>query len=169
VLELVPDPVHAIRWLDLLTASGEPAIHIDQDPPHPHPPPHPHLPPDLYLPPRDPNSPPPAPHSRPPDITVSQTATSPGDILLDGIAAQILILLAGSPLGSTARPPAVTNGQRGIFTDGPGNIAAALSAAGALPPASPVSGELTGRRIGPACPASRSAWCRCPGVRSDRR
>jgi hypothetical protein len=122
VLELVPDPPHAIRWLDLLTASGEPAIRIDLDPPDP-----------------QPNS------QRPPlEVTVTRTATSPGEILLDGIAARILILLAGSPPGTTARPPAASNDQRAFFSDGPGNIAAALSAAGALPLASPVPGQLAG-------------------------
>jgi hypothetical protein len=125
VLELVPDPPHAIRWLDLLTASGEAAIRIDLDPSDPQ---HPPL-----------------------ETTVTRTATSPGEILLDGIAARILILLAGSPPGTaTARPPAASNDQRAFFSDGPGNIAAALYAAGALPPASPVPGQLAGlcERVG---------------------
>ena len=124
MLELVPDPPHAIRWLDLLTASGEPAIRIDLDPPGPQP--------DQQR------------------MTVTRTATSPGEILLDGIAARILILLAGSPPGTAARPPAASNDQRVFFSERPGNIAAALYAAGALPPASPVPGQLAGlcERVG---------------------
>jgi hypothetical protein len=124
VLELVPDPSHAIRWLDLLTASGEPAFRIDLDPPDP---------------------------QRPPlEMAVTRTATSSGEILLDSIAARILILVAGSPPGTTARPPAASNDQRGFFSDGPGNITAALRAAGALPSASPVPGQLAGlcERVG---------------------
>ena len=75
-------------------------------------------------------------------MTVARTTTCPGEILLDGIAARLLILLAGSPPGTTARPPAASNDQRAFFSDGPGNVAAALYAAGALPPASPVPGQL---------------------------
>jgi hypothetical protein len=128
VLELVPDPPHPIRRLDLLTASGEAAIRIDLDPPGPEP---------------DPRRP-------PLEMTVTRTDTSPGEILLDGIAARILILLAGSPPGTTARPPAASTDQRAFFSDGPGNIAAALDAVGALPPASPVPGQLAGlcERVG---------------------
>jgi hypothetical protein len=127
MLELVPDPPHAARWLDLLTASGEPAFRIDLEPQRP-----------------------PDPQRPPLEMAVTRTATSPGEILLDGIAARILILLAGSPPGTTARPPAASNDQRGFFSDGPGNITAALYAAGALPPASPVPGQLAGlcERVG---------------------
>jgi hypothetical protein len=116
VLELVPAPPYAIRWLDLLTASGEPAFRINLDRLDP---------------------------QRPPlEIVVIRTATSPGEILLDAIAARILVLVAGSLPGTTARPPAASNDQRGFFSDGPGNITAALYAAGALPPSSPVPGQL---------------------------
>jgi len=116
VLELAPDPPHAIRWLDLLTASGEPAFRISLDPLDP---------------------------QRPPlEIAVIRTAASPGEILLDAIAARILVLVAGSLPGTTARPPAASNDQRVFFSGGPGNITAALYAAGVLPPSSPVPGQL---------------------------
>jgi hypothetical protein len=123
VLELVPDPPHAIRWLDLLTSSGESAFRINLDPP-------------------DPQRPPPNPQRPPLEIAVTRTATSPGEILLDAIAARILILVAGSTPGTTARPPAASNDQRAFFSDGPGNVTAALYAAGVLPPSSPVPGQL---------------------------
>jgi hypothetical protein len=123
VLELVPDPSHAIGWLDLLTASGEPAFRINLEP-------------------LEPQRPPPDPQRPPPEIAVSRTATSPGEILLDGIAARILVLVAGSLPGTTARPPAASNDQRVFFSDGPGNVTDALYAAGVLPSASPVPGQL---------------------------
>ncbi len=66
----------------------------------------------------------------------------PGAILLDAIAARILVLVAGSPPGTTARPPAASNDQRVFFSDGPGNVTAALYAGGVLPPSSPVPGQL---------------------------
>ena len=36
-LLLRPDPPHQIRWLDLITAAGEPATHIDLGPQNPAP------------------------------------------------------------------------------------------------------------------------------------
>ena len=63
-LPLRPDPPHQIRWLDLTTAVGEPATRIDLDR-----------------------------HVPVPDITVTPTAHSPGELLLDVIAARILSLV----------------------------------------------------------------------------
>src|SRR5205823_9966674 len=60
-LLLHPDPPHQIRWLDLTTATGEPATRIDLDPQIPA-----------------------------PDIIVTLNAHSPGELLLDVIAARIL-------------------------------------------------------------------------------
>ena len=56
VLDLRPDPPHEIGWLDLRTASGEPATRIRLDPP-------------------DPQIP-------APQLTVTRTAHSPGELLL---------------------------------------------------------------------------------------
>jgi hypothetical protein len=118
-LELRPDPPRAIRWLDLTTAPGEPATRIDLDPPDP--------------------------PGRPPEITVTRTATSPGEILLDVIAARILTSTGRSI--SPAQPEhlaGITTDLRAFVGDGPGNITAALLAVGALSPASPVPGQLAG-------------------------
>ena len=62
-----------------------------------------------------------------PDLTVTRTAHDPGELLLDVIAARILCAGAAS-----------------FVTDEPGRIVAALHASGALPPASPVPGQLAG-------------------------
>ena len=64
-LQLRPDPPHLIRWLDLTTAAGEPAIRIDLNPQIPV-----------------------------PDVTVTRNAHSPGELLLDVIAARILTAAA---------------------------------------------------------------------------
>jgi hypothetical protein len=98
VLHLRPDPSHEIRWLDLSTTPSEAATRINLDL-------------------RDP----------PPDVTVTQSAASPGEFVLNGIAAR---LLATGP-GSNSR-----------VADGLGDVVAALQAAGALPVASPVPGQL---------------------------
>ena len=62
-LLLRPDPPHQIRWLDLTTAAGEPATRIDLGPQNPAP---------------------------APDVTATPDAHSPGELLLDVIAARIL-------------------------------------------------------------------------------
>jgi hypothetical protein len=62
-LLLRPDPPHQIRWLDLTTAAGQPASRIDLDPQDPAP---------------------------APDVTATWHAHSPGELLLDVIAARIL-------------------------------------------------------------------------------
>jgi hypothetical protein len=62
-----------------------------------------------------------------PDLTVTRTAHNPGELLLDVIAARILCAGAAS-----------------FVADEPGRIVAALHASGALPPASPVPGQLAG-------------------------
>jgi hypothetical protein len=115
-LQLRPDPPHQIRWLDLTTAAGEPATRIDLDPQNPAP---------------------------VPDATVTRTAHSPGELLLDAIAARILTAAA---LNSQNNPgqPAAANGDLRALGDEPGHIVAALHAAGVLPPASPVPGQLAG-------------------------
>ena len=113
---LAPDPPPQIRWLDLITAPGEPATRIDLEPQIPA-----------------------------PDVTVTRKATSPGELLLDGIAARIFCSGAAAvPRYDPEQPPAGAADLRAFIGDGPGRIVAALHAAGALPPASPVPGQLAG-------------------------
>ena len=65
---LRPDPPHQIRWLDLTIAPGKPAIRIDLDPQIPV-----------------------------PEVTVTRDAHSPGELLLDVMAARILASAEPSP------------------------------------------------------------------------
>jgi hypothetical protein len=116
-LLLRPDPPHRIRWLDLTTAVGEPATRIDLDPQNPAP---------------------------PPEITVTRHAHSPGELLLDVIAARILTAAAPFSQHNPGQPAATDDGLRAFVGDGPGHIVAALHAAGLLPPDSPVPGQLAG-------------------------
>ena len=118
---LSPDPPGQIRWLDLITAPGEPATRVDLDPP-----------------------------IRAPDVTVTRTAHSPGELLLDVIAARILCSGPSFPQDEPEHPPPDATDLRAFIGDGPGEIVAALHASGALPPGSPVPGQLAGlcTRIG---------------------
>jgi hypothetical protein len=116
VLDLRPDPPHEISWLDLRTAPGEPATRIRLDLP-------------------DPRIP-------APEVTVTRMARSPGELLLDVVAARILT----SPGAVAQDNPGqlASAGLRAFVGDGPGHIVAALQAAEALPPSSPVPGQLAG-------------------------
>ena len=115
-LRLRPDPPHQVRWLDLTAAAGEPATRIDLDPQN----------------------------SEPvPDVTVTPNAHSPGELLLDAIAARILTAAAPFAQDNPAQPAAASAELRALG-DGPGQIVAALHAAGELPPDSPVPGQLAG-------------------------
>jgi hypothetical protein len=118
LLDLRPDPQHEIGWLDLRTAPGEPATRIRLDS-------------------RDPQIP-------APQVTVTRQAHSPGELLLDVIAARILTSAGAVPQDNPGRPGGATAGLRAFVGDGPGHIVAALQAAGALPPASPAPGQLAG-------------------------
>jgi len=115
VLDLRPDPPHEIGWLDLGTGPGEPATRIRLDP-------------------RDPQIP-------APEVTVTRTAHSPGELLLDVIAARILTS-AGPVPDNPGQLAGATAERRAFAGDGPGHIVAALQAAGALPPSSPAPGQL---------------------------
>jgi hypothetical protein len=112
---LSPDPPYQIRWLDLVTAPGQPATRIDLDPQIP-----------------------------PPHVTVTRKETSPGELMLDVIAARIFGSGVAFPQDNLEQPPAGRADLRAFIGDGPGLIVAALHAAGALPPASPVPGQLAG-------------------------
>jgi len=114
-LQLRPDPPHLIRWLDLATAAGEPAIRIDLDPQIPV-----------------------------PDVTVTRNAHSPGELLLDVIAARILTAAARFSQDDNPGQLAAASPELRALGDGPGHIVAALHAAGMLPPDSPVPGQLAG-------------------------
>ena len=118
VLDLRPHPPHEIGWLDLRTAPSEPATRIRLDP-------------------QDPQIP-------APEITVTQTAHSPGELLLDVIAARILTSAGTVTQDNPGQLAGATAELRAFVGDGPGHIVAALQAAGALPPSSPAPGQLAG-------------------------
>ena len=117
-LMLRPDPPHDPQWLDLATTAGGPAARI-------------------ILPAAGGKTWPPAA-----DVTVSQTAPSPGERLLSTIAARLLAAVPPLPndpwlYGTAPRPRALPS-----ITDGLGDLIAALQHCGALPPLSPVPGQL---------------------------
>jgi hypothetical protein len=120
-LMLRPDPPHDPRWLDLATTTaGGPAARIVLSAA--------------------------AGETWPPaaDVTVSQTAPSPGEHLLSTIAARLLAavpLLPHDPwlYGTAPRPRELPS-----ITDGLGDVIAALQECGVLPPLSPVPGQLAG-------------------------
>ena len=73
VLELLPGPAHPVRWLDVLTASGGIAARFDLDSADQH------------------SAAEGSVDGRPrPEVTMARTATSPGELMLDVIAARIL-------------------------------------------------------------------------------
>jgi len=116
---LLPDPPHGPQWLDLAaTAGGEPAR--------------------ITLPAAAGQTPPPAATR----VTVGQMPSSPGEHLLSTIAARLLAAVPPLPhdpwLYGTAPPPRPLTG----ITDGLGDVIAALQECGALPPHSPLPGQL---------------------------
>ncbi len=115
-LLLRPDPPRQVRWLDLTTAAGKPATGIDLGPRNPAP---------------------------APEVTATPNAHSPGELLLDVIAARILTAVAPFAQGNPGQR-AANDDLRAFVGDGPGHIVAALHAAGLLPPDSPVPGQLAG-------------------------
>jgi hypothetical protein len=74
---------------------------------------------------------------------VTRNAHSPGELLLDTIAARILTAAARFSQNNPGQPAAASPELRALG-DGPGHIVAALHAAGMLPPDSPVPGQLAG-------------------------
>jgi hypothetical protein len=119
-LMLLPDPPHDPQWLDLAaTTGGGAAARVTR--------------------------PAAAGQTRPPaatGVTVSQMPSSPGEHLLSTIAARLLAAVPPLPhdpwLYGTAPPPRPLTG----ITDGLGDVIAALHECGALPPHSPVPGQL---------------------------
>ena len=109
-------PPSDIRWLDLTTTPGEPAVRIDLNP-----------------------------GNRGPDgtvVTVSKAVTSPGEHLLNNIATRLLLLVLAFPHKIRLHPAALRPGPVTYIADGLGEVIAALEACGALPPLSPVPGQL---------------------------
>ncbi|MGH3151675.1 MAG: hypothetical protein ACRDOB_13255 [Streptosporangiaceae bacterium] len=102
---LRPDPRHQIRWLDL-TPAGQPAVRVHLDPQVPA-----------------------------PDVTVTRDAHRPGELMLDAIAARILLAVGPSRLAADIE-------LRAFVGASPGYITAALDGAGLLPPDSPLPGQL---------------------------
>jgi hypothetical protein len=103
VLDVHPDPPDQIRWLDISGRGGS-VTRIGLDPQMPA-----------------------------PEVTVIETALTPGEVLLDRIAARLLV--GGPVFGLDRRRPRSLTGL-------PGDIIAALQAAEALPRSSPVPGQL---------------------------
>ena len=114
-LRLHPDPPRDLSWLDLSTAPGEPAARIKLTP---------------------------AGRS---GVTVSPVTRSPAEQLLNNMAMRLLATGAIFPqfvlilLTEMALEPL---GPLPDTTDGLGDVIAALQASGALPPRSPVPGQL---------------------------
>ena len=111
-LMLHPGPPYDLRWLDLATTPGEPAVRIDLNP-----------------------------SARAPQeatVTVGAATASPGEHLLHAAAARLLT----APPAVPAVPAAPGPGPLATAADGLGDVIAALQAAGAVSPLSPVPGQL---------------------------
>ena len=112
-LMLQPSPPYDPQWLDLVTAPGQSAVRVDLDP-----------------------------SVRPPQgatVTAGPVTASPGDHVLHAVAARLLAKAGpdGFSLGESApRPAPLAPG-----TEGFGDVIAALQAAGAWSPLSPVPGQ----------------------------
>ena len=131
VLELLPGPAHPIRWLDVLTASGGIAARFDLDSA------------DQDAADQDSADRHSPDHGRPrAEVTVARTATSPGELMLDVIAARILATAPVPPAGPG--PVTASPDLRAFIGSKPGDITAAMLAAGALSPASALPGQLAG-------------------------
>ena len=112
-LMLRPSPPYDPRWLDLITAPGQPAVRVGLDP-----------------------------SARPPQdatVTAGPVTASPGDHLLHAVAARLLV--TAGPSGFPLRQSAPRSGPLAPGTEGFGDVIAALQAAGALSPLSPVPGQ----------------------------
>jgi hypothetical protein len=115
VLDLHPAPQHAIGWLDVRPAPGEPATRISLD--------------ERVL---------------SPDITVTKTTASPGELLADVIAARVLALATTLPQETSGQLAAAKPELLPHATGWLGDVITALQAAGALPLSSPAPGQLAG-------------------------
>jgi hypothetical protein len=84
------------------------------------------------------------PSTRPPEgaVTLSAATASPGEHLLHAVAARLLATTPAGPSDTRLHPAAPRPGPVPTVADGLGDIIAALQAAGALSPLSPVPGQL---------------------------
>jgi hypothetical protein len=112
-LMLQPSPPHDPQWLDLITAPGQPAVRVGLD--------------QSVRPPQDAT------------VTGGPVTASPGDHLLHAVAARLLAKAGSS--GFPLRESAPRSGPLAPGADGFGDVIAALQAAGALSPLSPVPGQ----------------------------
>jgi Sigma-70, region 4 len=115
-LILDPGPPPGIRWLELTTAPGEPAMRIDLNP-----------------------------GDGPPDgagMTVRGAGTSPGEHLLHRMATRLLLLALAFPHEIRLHPVVPGPEPFSCVADGLGDAIAALQAGGVLSPLSPVPGQL---------------------------
>ncbi len=115
-ITLFPDPPPGVRWLDLTTSPGEPAARIDLNP----------------------GGGPPGQSG----VTVSETAASPGEHLLNQMAARLLLLVLAFPHEIRLHPAVPVPEPLSCVADGLGDAIAALQACGTLSPLSPVPGQL---------------------------
>jgi hypothetical protein len=114
-ITLDPGPPPGIRWLELTTAPGGPAVRIGLNP-----------------------------GNGPPDgagVTVRGAGTSPGEHLLNHMAARLLLLALAFPHEIRLHPAVPGPGPFACVADGLGDAIAALQACGALSPLSPVPGQ----------------------------
>ena len=114
-LRLYPDPPRDLSWLDLSTTPGEPAARIKLTP------------------------------AGRPRVTVSPVTRSPGEQLLNNMAMRLLVTGAVFPqfvLIVLTEMALERPGPLPDTADGLGDVIAALQASGALPPRSPVPGQL---------------------------
>jgi hypothetical protein len=112
-LMLQPRPPHDPQWLDLVTAPGQSAVRVGL-----------------------------SQSARPPQdatVTAGPVTAGPGDHLLHAVAARLLA--KAGPDGFPLRESAPRPGPLAPGTDGFGDVIAALQAAGALSPLSPVPGQ----------------------------
>jgi hypothetical protein len=110
-LMLAPSPPHDPQWLDLITAPGQPAIRVDLNPS--------------------------ARPSQDATVTAGPVTASPGDHVLQAVAGRLLAKadLFGFPLRQSAPRPLAP------AAEGFGDVIAALQAADAWSPLSPVPGQ----------------------------
>jgi Sigma-70, region 4 len=118
-LMLSPDPPHDPRWLDLTTAPGGPAVRIDLDRRVPA-----SCPPDAA------------------DVTVRTAALSPAEYLLHTMAARLLAAVPPPLYDPWLHPAGPRPRALPGITGELGDVIAALQECGALPPLSPVPGQL---------------------------
>ena len=115
-ITLDPGPPPGTGWLELTTTPGGPAVRIDLNPGNGLP-----------------------GHA---GVTVREAGTSPGEHLLNHMAARLLLLALAFPHEIRLHPAVPAPEPFSCIADGLGDAIAALQACGALSPLSPVPGQL---------------------------